>query len=88
MKSSVVVYSPALFSFALAALFIAFPLLAVLAVSGALITFGLVYATAVYRFQQFTRTAAERTEGIEVINAHPSFKNVTVHMWNKGPKFW
>ncbi|MCB0416970.1 MAG: hypothetical protein H6617_01340 [Bdellovibrionaceae bacterium] len=73
-------YIPAALLLASAWLFAAVPALAVLIVSGALVFFGLLYASIVYKVHRAQDSAPPPgVVDAEFYRGEPNFKNVTVH---------
>jgi hypothetical protein len=70
-------YIPSIFAIFLASIFINFPTLAVILVSGSLIAFAVIYASIITRFWKIQRDSRE-----SFIHP-PRFKNVTVQMFEK-----
>jgi len=71
-------YTPSIFAFLLGCLFMAYPILAAILVSGALFSFALFYATMITKLTQLQRDAKESFE------SQPNFRKVTFQMFEKG----
>lgn len=70
-------YIPSIFAILLASVFMNFPALAVLLVSGSLIAFAVIYASIITRLWKIQRDSRES------FIQPPRFKNVTVQMFEK-----
>lgn len=70
-------YTPSIFAIFLASVFINFPFLAVILVSGSLIAFAAIYASIITRLWKLQRDSRES------FVQPPGFKNVTVQMFEK-----
>ena len=77
------IYTPSIFAFLLACVFISFPALAVLLVSGALIGFAVIYATMIHRLTSLRGDIAKSLQDNPGFKKD-TFKTVTVQMFEKG----
>jgi len=83
------VYYPSVWALGIGMLFLMYPLLAALLVSGILFSFALFYGAVVYKFRQAQKRPGAYGDGFEAGfgAGGPSFRNVTTRMYQSQPFF-